>query len=93
MSDERQFRVQWGSRTEPLFAMVAEALETQTDLIVGATSIDPGIVLALFTPDLDKGDHTVWTASLRRDEDGILRVRRIEPSAEMTAELAWMWEL
>jgi hypothetical protein len=78
--------VRWGGRSAPIFAEVAEALETTTDLIMAASEWGDGTVVALATPR-HPDDLTVVKATLRRDAIGILRVLRSEEDPGLWDEI------
>jgi hypothetical protein len=69
--DKLEYEVEVSGRTDPRIAEAAEALSTDTDLIMGVSQFD-GEVTVLYTPDLNKGDNTVWQSKLTRGTDGIL---------------------
>lgn len=72
MTDE--FHTRWAKGHE--FAEVAEALHVRTDQIMAML---PGSIV-LYTPG---DDEEIWSATLKRTEDGTLRPVRREPQPGM----------
>ena len=72
MSDEPP-DVRWADRTAPIFAEVAEAMDTTTDLVMAAMQQPGGRIFAMVTPRYPP-DQTVVKAVLQRDALGVLRV-------------------
>jgi hypothetical protein len=67
VSDEPP-EVRWSDRSEQPFQEVAEVLGTTTDLVMGVHhGLPNGRSYALYTPDYEKGDRTVWVAVLQRN--------------------------
>lgn len=76
--------VEWKGRVD--FAEFAEVLDTTTEYIFAASPQSDGRWHVIYTPHYGEGDHTMWTAWLRRDSDDILRLDTV-PEAQ-----PGMWE-
>lgn len=82
-----EFKTRWRGRTDPLFAEVAEALGTETDLVMAAMPTPGGRnVYAMATPGYPE-DKTVIKVLLRRDAGGVLQVIETEEDPELLAKL------
>jgi len=84
-SDGREHDVRWTDRTQQIFQECAEVLGTTTDLIMAAHE-DGRSVMAMYTPGYPE-DNTIWTAALRRNKDGTLRLTRRERSGKTFADI------
>lgn len=79
---------EWHDRTA--FAEIAEALETNTQYIFAAR-LEKGRWFILYTPNYEDGDATMYSAWLKRDTEGILRldaVKRAHPGMSERIEQA-----
>jgi hypothetical protein len=64
--------IEWMNSVQ--FAEFAEVVGIRTELIFATHPESEGCWHILYTPDYDEGDHTMWSARLRRDGEGILRL-------------------
>lgn len=85
--DEPLPDIRWADRSEQPFQEVAEVLGTTTELVMGVRT-GAGTMTALYTPDYDRGDKTVWAAQLQRNHvTGVLELVSTEPQPGMYEEL------
>lgn len=72
-------------KSGPAFAEVAEALGINTNQVLLAT-VDHGIMIVLYTPDVD-GRPPLWRAEMQRDADGLIVVMGDPVEIEMPPHL------
>ena len=63
-------RTEW--RLAPDFAEVAEALGVTTKQVMACTEATQDRITVLYTPDPDPESHTLFSAWLARDSNGVL---------------------